>query len=1537
MALVVASVVWTGCFDPEPGGRTCGPEQECPEGYQCDLTTNMCLDACPPGYATCNGACVNLDRDNGHCGACDNVCEAGELCNGEGACELTCQDGFSECAGACFDLTNNDDHCGACGIVCPAGQTCNGDGTCAIECADGFVECNGACIDPRLDERYCGAEGECTGAAAGVECAEGERCQSGACVPSCLAGQVYCTSEGENGETFGRCIDPNTDREFCGAYDDCEGPLEVGVPCEEGAICNGAGQCALSCQSGLDICNGTCVDLAADRANCGACDNVCEAGKLCNGSGVCELSCQQNLVACDGVCIDPMSDERYCSAELECGMPCAAGELCNGEGACALNCADGFIECGGKCIDPTSDRANCGTCGIACDDGYVCSDSACALSCQSGLDMCGDDDDATCVNVMTDRANCGDCGIECADGYVCDGSGQCALSCQEELVKCGSQCIDPATNREHCGAFGDCNNDPNDGVDGALGDECGGDQVCSPDGCVLDCPGALVNCDGACIDPATNREHCGAFGDCNDQSNDGVEGSSGDECTGDLVCGPDGCVLDCPGNLVNCGGACIDPASNRTFCGAYGDCNDNPDDGVDGSNGAICGAGEICQGAAGCVGTCPEGQRLCGSRCVNSLRDNYACGPLDAACEDLVDCGAGQVCNGVGACATQCGSGLLACDGSCINPTTSLEYCGASGDCISDPGEPCEPGERCDGDACVPSCPFGLSACDGECINPLSDERFCGVEGDCAPNNRGVECEEYASCVGGVCAAFVCPIGSVFCASAGRCVDPRTDSSFCGINADCQGGGICGDGEICDGTGFCRASCQPGFVECNGVCIDPNTDNTFCGASDCESGEVGTVCGPGERCDGQGNCAASCASGFLRCGDRCIDPLTDERQCSVVANCSGVTCDVSDVCVLGQCEAGCSPGEVQCGAECIDPNTDARYCGAAADCVDSGTECPPEAPVCNGEGVCATECADGYQQCGDACVDILSDPQRCGDCDAVCEVGAVCVDGACECPPGLILCDGACVDIATGPATCGALLANLVVVGVTEQELGFDPDQLSYAVDVPISQTTVSVLASPLDPEASVEVNGTPVAGNVFVSVELDGLGEHDITVRVFGAGGGTRLYRLTVHRTDEAFQAAYQNASDASSSDEFGAAIAMSGDTLVVGVPEAGTGGAVYVFRRQTGVWQQDARLPAPVANAEFGASVALDGNVLVVGAPGESVTTSEAGAVYVFYRVFGTWITAARLISDNPDFRERFGVSVAIHGNHLAVGAPFNDIGGSDAGAVYMFAATSGAWTLVGTVNSAEPDSSDHFGASVALRGDVLAVSAPDEDSGATGIGGDPTESGGTDSGAVYVFTRDGDTWGSPVYIKASNTDRDDAFGTSVALADTPLGMRLAVGAPGEDSDATGVGGDQADGSENESGAVYLFVRINGNWLQEVYIKASNTESGDRFGSSVALSANDRDPAFLLVGAPGEDSAATGLGGDQGNGATQSGAAYLFLLGETGWGQSAYVKASNTEGNDEFGSSVAVGANGFASGAPGEDGDDNDVTNSGAVYIFR
>ena len=261
----------------------------------------------------------------------------------------------------------------------------------------------------------------------------------------------------------------------------------------------------------------------------------------------------------------------------------------------------------------------------------------------------------------------------------------------------------------------------------------------------------------------------------------------------------------------------------------------------------------------------------------------------------------------------------------------------------------------------------------------------------------------------------------------------------------------------------------------------------------------------------------------------------------------------------------------------------------------------------------------------------------------------------------------------------------------------------------------------------------------------------------------------------------------------------------------------------------------------------------------------------------------------ASNTGAADEFGFAVALStdGNTLVVGAPgeASANGGNpadntalSAGAVYVYTRSGTTWTQQAYIKASNPDAGDQFGTSVALSSDgsTLAVGAIGEDSSAIGIDGSQTDSAATtDAGAVYVYTRGAGTWPQQAYVKASNTGAADLFGASVSLSGD--GNILVVGAIGESSAATGIGGNQTDNTAPDAGAVYGYTRIGTTWTQRVYVKASNTGAGDHFGTSVAL--NSDDGTTLVVGATGEDSSATGIGGNQAdNSAPGAGAVYVL-----------------------------------------------------------
>jgi hypothetical protein len=473
------------------------------------------------------------------------------------------------------------------------------------------------------------------------------------------------------------------------------------------------------------------------------------------------------------------------------------------------------------------------------------------------------------------------------------------------------------------------------------------------------------------------------------------------------------------------------------------------------------------------------------------------------------------------------------------------------------------------------------------------------------------------------------------------------------------------------------------------------------------------------------------------------------------------------------------------------------------------------------------------------------------------------------------------------------------------------------------------------------------------------------------------------------------------------GHGIALSGDgtTLAVAAPYESSGakgingnqsdnsvysaGAVYIFVQRNNTWTQQAYIKAsnPGQSYKFGHHISLsqDGNTLAVSALGEASAAKGingdqndksiplAGAVYVFTRTGAAWSQQAYIKASNTgepgvgdQFPEgdQFGFSIGLsaNGNTLAVGAmgedssatgingDQNDNSQPGSGAVYIFTRNGSAWSQQAYIKASNTFANTLFGYAVGLSadGNTLAASSYDEGGSARTINGvqDRNRRG---SGAIYVFTRTGATWMQQAYLKASNAEFMDSLGYSLAISQD--GNTVAGGAADEDCKMPGIFPgettvcDNDSSTDTSSGAAYVFVRNGATWSQQAFIKASNPGTNDWFGSRMALSG---DGNTLAVGSQLENGGSKGINGDQKNqSAEDSGTVYFFTRNGTAWTQSAYVKASNADAYDEFGSAMALskdgklmaaGARGEASAAKGVNGNQNDnsAPGAGAVYIF-
>jgi len=291
--------------------------------------------------------------------------------------------------------------------------------------------------------------------------------------------------------------------------------------------------------------------------------------------------------------------------------------------------------------------------------------------------------------------------------------------------------------------------------------------------------------------------------------------------------------------------------------------------------------------------------------------------------------------------------------------------------------------------------------------------------------------------------------------------------------------------------------------------------------------------------------------------------------------------------------------------------------------------------------------------------------------------------------------------------------------------------------------------------------------------------------------------------------------APDATAEAEFGRAVTIQGNMVIVGARFAQVGvfskaGAVYVFRKCKGLWHFEEKIvsPTPCDEDNFGRALAIEGNLLVVTARKEDATESDVGAAYVFRYKGGTWAFKEKLTASDAAAGAYFGQSVAIHRNVIAVGA--RNANPNGAGAVYLFRGSRNGWVQFAKVTPPGGKKNDHFSFTIAMAGDVIAVGARRADFDDL-----------TDAGAAYVYSLDGDSVELVTMLTASDAKAKDEFGQSIAMA----GDVLAVG---------------AWKSEGGNGSVYLFHRTGNEWSEIKKLIASDGVSGDEFGYSLAAFGN-------------------------------------------------------------------------------------------------
>jgi len=385
-------------------------------------------------------------------------------------------------------------------------------------------------------------------------------------------------------------------------------------------------------------------------------------------------------------------------------------------------------------------------------------------------------------------------------------------------------------------------------------------------------------------------------------------------------------------------------------------------------------------------------------------------------------------------------------------------------------------------------------------------------------------------------------------------------------------------------------------------------------------------------------------------------------------------------------------------------------------------------------------------------------------------------------------------------------------------------------------------------------------------------------------------------------------SALDGAANNHFGTAVALSGDTLVVGAPDnngaSDDQGAVFVYTRSGATWTLQQKLTAQdgAANGGFGFSVAISGDTVVIGAPLDDIGgNKDQGSAYVFTRSLtpggAIWTQQQKLTAQDGAVEDFFGLSVAVSGETVAVTAFGDDIGASEnQGSAYVFTRGQTTWTQQQKLTADDGAAGQFFGRSVALSGDTIAVGDSINQIGAN-----------FDQGSVYVFIRNGTVWTQQQKLIAGDGAEGDQFGLSVALS----GDTILAGAPDDDI-----------GGKFDQGSAYVFTRSGAVWTQQQKLTANDGAAVDFFGSAVALSGDT-----IVVGAEDDE-----IGEGAGN--LGQGSAYVFTRGGAVWTQRQKLIADDGAAVDRFGSGVTFGGDTVVVGSPLDDVGAN--RDQGSAYVF-
>jgi len=386
---------------------------------------------------------------------------------------------------------------------------------------------------------------------------------------------------------------------------------------------------------------------------------------------------------------------------------------------------------------------------------------------------------------------------------------------------------------------------------------------------------------------------------------------------------------------------------------------------------------------------------------------------------------------------------------------------------------------------------------------------------------------------------------------------------------------------------------------------------------------------------------------------------------------------------------------------------------------------------------------------------------------------------------------------------------------------------------------------------------------------------------------------------------------SDLAAGDNFGTSVSITpdGTYAIVGAQMPFASGAAYIFTRSGSTWTQQAKLVSSdlQASDDFGwaVSISSDASYAVVTAKEEDGGSGDpidrAGAAYIFTRSGSTWTQQAKLTASDAQVNDQFGYSVSMNsdGSYVSIGAYFEDGGAGDpasaAGAVYVFTRSGSTWTQQTILRASDAEAGDVFGYSVSMNSDAsyAIVGAANEDTG------------GSNTGAAYIFTRSGSTWTQQQKIQSSGVLAGDNFGRSVSI----------------NSDATYaiIGASFEDTGGVSTGSAYIFTRSGSTWTQQQKLQSSPVEANARFGEAVSISS---DGTHAIIGAIGAD----GAGSDDG-------AAFIFSRSGSTWTEQQKLYGSDGDNYAGAGHSVSISGNGKYAIVASRSQDLGD----GAAYFFE